>query len=87
MHACSMTSQDPSLKKYAAITSKKQVLVLESIYTYANTWNISIIINSKEKELKLLIPSSVFFKAFERNFLCIIILTYSPCHKSDTELN
>ena len=72
MHACSMTSQDPSLKKYAAITSKKQVLLLESIYTYANTWNKSIIINSKEKELKLLTPSCQFFLKHLKEISCVL---------------
>lgn len=51
MHACPTTGQDPSFQNDAAITSKKQILLLESIHTAVNTRNTCITLSSKEKKL------------------------------------
>lgn len=61
MHACSVTGQDPSLNQYVTIASKKQVLLLESIYISSNTRNTCIIINNKEKTLNFHTILSGFF--------------------------
>lgn len=75
MHSCQMTNQDLSLKRCVAITSKKQVLHLESIYTYVNLKNTCIIINSKEKEFTFHTILSNFFKKHLMEISLILTLS------------